>query len=146
MSLQHGFNNGQRPPTDEGAASESAVYVLDDDASVARAIERLLRAAGVPVKTFTDPHALLQCAEQHQPRVVVTDIWMPVMDGLEVQQRLRRLAPQTRVIVLTSNDDPAVRAKAMAAGAARFFLKPADDDEFLGGLQAELEACLTNRS
>ena len=124
---------------------ETTVCVLDDDPSLVKAIERLLRAGGVPVKTFTDPRALLQHAEQHQPRVVITDIWMPIMDGLEVQRRLRDLAPQASVIVLTSNDDPAVRAKALQAGAAAFFVKPADDDEFLDRIRAELDAAVTNR-
>ena len=58
------------------------------------------------------------------------------MNGLEVQRRLRSVSPGTRVIVLTSKDDPSVRAKALAAGASAFFLKPAPDEEFLGEIES----------
>ena len=146
MSLQsEHHNNGQRPPTSDPAKPAATVCVLDDDPSVVKALERLLRAGGVPVRTFTDPQALLDYARENQPPVVVTDIWMPRMDGLEVQRRLRDHSPETRVIVLTSNDDPAVRSKAMAAGAFGFFLKPADDDEFLARIEASLNGAHATR-
>jgi two-component system response regulator HydG len=85
-----------------------------------------------------DPVEFLRHAETSQPRLVVIDILMPIMNGLEVQSRLRTVSPSTRVIVLTSKDDPAVRFKAMAAGASDFFLKPVDDDEFLAGIESAL--------
>ena len=62
---------------------------------------------------------------------------MPVISGLEVQERLREASQSTRVIVLTGNDDPAIRAKAMSAGASGFFLKPVDD-EFVAAVKAAL--------
>ena len=63
------------------------------------------------------------------------DIRMPIMNGLEVQSRLRELSPSTQVIVLTSKDDPSVRSQAMDAGASAFFLKPVRDEEFLAGIE-----------
>jgi len=122
----------------EITAATASVYLLDDDPSVLKATGRLLRAADVEVKTFSDPHAFLQHAERQQPHVAVLDIWMPEMSGLEVQTRLRRVAPNTRVIALTSNDDPAVRAMLMENGASAFFLKPADDEEFLSCIRGAL--------
>jgi FixJ family two-component response regulator len=64
---------------------------------------------------------------------------MPVMDGLEVQNRLHDVSPATRVIVLTSKDDAVVRSKAMGAGACAFFLKPVEDDEFLAGIKSAFD-------
>ena len=64
---------------------------------------------------------------------------MPVMNGLEVQRRLRNISPSTRVIILTSNDDPAVRSKAMEAGAVAFFLKPVDNDAFLEAIRVNAD-------
>jgi two-component system response regulator HydG len=61
---------------------------------------------------------------------------MPIMNGLEVQTQLRAVSPSTRVVVLTSKDDPSVRNIAMDAGASAFFLKPVDHDEFLAGVQS----------
>ena len=118
----------------------SPVYLLDDDPSVLKATGRLLRAEGWEVESFTDPHAFLQHVERHQPRVVVIDILMPVMNGLEVQKRLRELAPATEVIVLTSKDDPTVRAQALAGGACEFFLKPVNGREFLNRIRDALDS------
>ncbi len=112
------------------------VCLLDDDASVLKATSRLLLSAGWEVEAFSDPHRFLGYAETYRPQVVVIDIWMPVMNGLEVQTRLRTLSPSTRVLVLTSKDDPEIRSKAMQAGASGFFLKPVHDDEFLDGIEA----------
>jgi FixJ family two-component response regulator len=114
------------------------VWLLDDDPSVLKATGRLLRAAGWGAKTFSDPQAFLLEAQREQPAVAVLDILMPVMNGLEVQTRLRQIAPATRVIVLTSKDDPFVHAKAMEGGASAFIPKSADDEEFLGRIGAVL--------
>ena len=104
------------------------VFLLDDDPSVLKSISRLLSSAGWEVETFTDPHLFLEHAQRQLPAVAVIDILMPLMNGLEVQVRLRNVSPSTQVIVLTSNDDPSVRSRAMAAGASAFLLKKVDDD------------------
>jgi len=117
-----------------------AVYLLDDDSSVLKATRRLLDSAGWNVKAFTDPIAFLEHAATHSPTVAVIDIRMPDMNGLEVQTRLRRVAPSTRVIVLTSKDDPAVRTTAMNAGAYAFFIKGVDGTEFLAGIKGAADS------
>lgn len=114
----------------------SAVCLLDDDPSVLKATERLLASEGWRVETFTDPDAFLQHAEICHPRVAVIDMWMPNLNGLEVQKRLGELSPGTRVIVLTANSDNVVRWKALAAGAAAFFIKPASCNEFLASIRS----------
>jgi FixJ family two-component response regulator len=116
------------------------VCLVDDDLSVLRATRRLLSFGGWKVESFSDPTAFLRYARTHQPEVVVLDIWMPVMDGLEVQRQLRTSCPSTRVIVLTSNDDPAVRSKAMDAGASAFILKTAGNDNFLAAIESAAAA------
>lgn len=120
------------------ATAKQAVTVclIDDDPSVLKATSRLLSFGGWKVKSFLDPTAFLRYARTHRPEVVVIDIWMPVMDGLEVQRRLQALCPSTQVIVLTSNDDPAVRSKAMDAGARAFFLKTVGHAEFLAAIES----------
>ena len=122
-----------------GAATEKtrpSVCILDDDASVVKSTSRLLLSAGWNVDSFTDPIEFLRHAETCQPRVAVLDILMPVMNGLEVQQRLRTISPATRVIILTSKDDPSVRTRALGAGASAFFVKPISDEEFLAGIES----------
>jgi DNA-binding NarL/FixJ family response regulator len=70
----------------------------------------------------------------------VIDIMMPLMNGLEVQARLRDLSPPTRVIILTAKDDPLIHAAALAAGATAFFLKPFDEQQFIAAVRLALSA------
>ena len=114
----------------------SAVYLLDDDPSILKATRRLLDSVGWKVEAFSDPNAFLEHAAIHCPELAVIDIVMPDMNGLEVQTRLRRVSPSTRVIVLTAKDDPSVRRMAMNAGASAFFIKGVESGEFLAGIKA----------
>jgi FixJ family two-component response regulator len=119
----------------------AAVYLLDDDASILKATRRLLDSAGWNnVETFTDPTAFLQRAAMDQPDLAVIDMLMPDINGLEVQKRLRRISPSTRVIVLTGNDDPSIRRTAMNAGASGFFIKGMESDDFLAGVEAATDS------
>jgi two-component system, LuxR family, response regulator FixJ len=112
------------------------VYVLDDDSSLLKSVRRLLDAAGYKVEAFTDPIEFLNQAALRRPEVAVIDIRMPEMNGLEVQRRLRTASPSTRVVILTSKDDPSIRTLAMNAGASAFLIKGVDDKEFLNGIKA----------
>jgi two-component system response regulator HydG len=116
------------------------VCLVDDDPSVLKATSRLLSFEGWKVESFSDPTAFLRYARTHRPEVVVLDIWMPIMDGLEVQRQLQTSCPSARVIVLTSNDDPAVRSKALDAGARAFILKTSGNDEFLAAVESAAAA------
>jgi len=115
---------------------EQRVCILDDDPFVVKATSRLLLSAGWNVDSFTDPSEFLQHAETCHPRVAVLDILMTVMNGLEVQQRLRTISPSTRVVILTSKDEPSVRTQAFSAGASAFFVKPTSAEEFLAGIES----------
>ena len=122
------------------ALNKETVYLLDDDSSILKSTGRLLDSAGWKVEAFTDPIAFLEHAAIHCPDVAVIDILMPVMNGLEVQTRLRSVSPSTRVIVLTAKDDPSVRRTAMNSGASAFFLKGVESGEFLAGVKAAVDS------
>ncbi len=114
------------------------VCLLDDDLSVLKAVARLLSAAGWQAEQFSDPEKFLEYAKIHRIPVAVIDIWMPLMNGLEVQSRLRELSPSTRVIIFTGKDDPRVRATALNAGASAFLTKPFDEEELLTAVRLAL--------
>ena len=118
----------------------SAVYLLDDDPSILKATRRLLDSLGWKVEAFSDPIAFLEHAAIHCPELAVIDMVMPDMNGLEVQTRLRRVSPSTRVIVLTAKDDPSVRRMAMNAGASAFFIKGIESGDFLAGVKAAADS------
>jgi FixJ family two-component response regulator len=122
------------------ALDKETVYLLDDDSSILKSTARLLDSAGWKVEAFTDPIAFLEHAAIHCPDVAVIDVIMPAMNGLEVQTRLRSISPSTRVIVLTSKDDPSVRIMAMNAGASAFFIKGVESCEFLAGVKAAADS------
>ena len=113
-----------------------SVFLLDDDPSVLKATGRLLDSAGWHVNAFTDPSTFLEHAATLCPDLAIIDILMPEMSGLEVQTRLRRVSPSTRVIVLTARDDPSVRRMAINAGASAFYIKGVESGEFLAGVKA----------
>ena len=122
------------------ALNKETVFLLDDDSSIIKSTGRLLDSAGWKVEAFTDPIAFLEQAAMRCPDVAVIDILMPEMSGLEVQTRLRRVSPSTRVIVLTAKDDPSVRRTAMNSGASAFFLKGVESGEFLAGVKAAVDS------
>jgi FixJ family two-component response regulator len=97
-------------------------------------------SAGWHPEQFSDPDKFLSHVKVHRPTVAIIDVWMPLMNGLEVQSRVRELSPSTRVIMFTGKDDPLVRSTSLKAGASAFFTKPFDDEEFLTAVRFALSA------
>jgi FixJ family two-component response regulator len=116
----------------------SVVCLLDDDPSVLKGLARLFSSADLDAKTFDHPEEFLRYAETHRPTVALIDVCMPLMSGLEVQSRLARISPSTRVIIFTGKDDPLVRSTALNAGASAFMTKPFDDEELLTAIRLAL--------
>jgi FixJ family two-component response regulator len=108
--------------------ARNGIWLLDDDASMLKALGRLLKSAGFAVEKFSDPADFLAELEQRECRVAVLDVWMPDMNGLEVQACLRRESPKTRIIFITGRDDASVRQTALDAGAFGFLAKPFEDE------------------
>ena len=113
------------------ASGRDGIWLLDDDASMLKALGRLLNSAGFGVEKFSNPADFLSELEQRECRVAVLDVWMPDMNGLEVQACLRRDSPKTRIIFITGRDDPSVRQTALDAGAFGFLAKPFEDEVLL---------------
>jgi len=114
------------------------VCLLDDDPSVLKGLSRLFSSADLDAKTFDDPREFLRYAQTHRPAVALIDVCMPQMSGLEVQSRLGKISPSTRVIIFTGKDDPLVRSTALNAGASAFLTKPFDDEELLTAVRFAL--------
>ena len=109
----------------------NSIWLLDDDASMLRALGRLLTSAGFAVEKFDHPADFLSKLKQGNCRVAVLDVWMPDINGLEVQACLRRDSPETRIIFISGRDDPPVRQTAHDGGALGFLAKPFDDEVFV---------------
>jgi EAL domain-containing protein (putative c-di-GMP-specific phosphodiesterase class I) len=108
----------------------SRVMVVDDSPANVRLLGRLLRGAGVnAVEGFTDPEPALRRCQQLLPDILLLDLHMPGLDGFGVMDALRSSLPADAflpVLVLTADDDAAVKQRALAAGAKDFLTKPFD--------------------
>ena len=114
------------------------VCLVDDDLSVLKSIERLLASDGFSVCAFNKPKEFLTYVQAHAVPLVVLDIWMEEMSGLEVQAQLSALSPQTRVIIITGREDQTAKLTALESGVIAFFTKPFDDDQFLNAVHGAL--------
>src|SRR5437764_2788945 len=113
------------------ASACNSIWLLDDDASMLKALGRLMSSAGLIAEKFSDPLTFLPRLKHGRCHVAILDVWMPVMNGLEVQARLRRDSPDTRIIFIAGRDDPSVRQTALDAGAFGFLRKPFEDEVLL---------------
>src|SRR5829696_1949232 len=112
----------------------SVVFVVDDDESLRRSLERLLRVSGYSVQTFSSAAAFLEHPEPDCPRCLLLDIRMPELTGLDVNQA----RPALSVILMTGFADMESCVLGMKAGAADFLLKPFDDDQLLDAVATSL--------
>ena len=110
------------------AADAGSICLLDDDLSMLKALDRLLTCEGFNVEKFSEPSVFLSTIGQAPCPVAILDVWMPEMNGLEVQEALRKDSPETRIIFISGRDDPSVRQTALEAGAFGFLSKPFDDE------------------
>ena len=115
------------------------ICILDDDASVCSSIEHLLDSDGLSAQTFERADDFLTHASRNKVALAVLDVWLPEVSGLAVQQRLREVSPDTRVIVMTGREQPGIRTAALAAGAVAFLVKPFDDETFLTLVRSALD-------
>jgi FixJ family two-component response regulator len=114
------------------------VCLVDDDPAVLTSLERLLRSYGFSVRSFSKPKSFLAHVQAHPVPVVVLDIWMDEMSGLEVQANLSALSPGTRVIIITGRKDPSAKLTALHLGVVAFFTKPFDSGQFLSAVHGAL--------
>jgi two-component system response regulator FixJ len=124
------------PPSEKSAPE--IVCLVDDDSAVLKSIGRLLASDGFSHCSFDRPKDFLDHVRSNKVPVVVLDILMGEMNGLDVQAQVSELSPRTRVIVITGREDPKMKDAALRAGAVAFFSKPFDDGEFLGAVRGAL--------
>src|SRR6184192_4930431 len=116
-------------PTEE--PSSEIVCLVDDDPLVLRSTGLLLASDGFAVRRFDNGEDFIAYVASHDVPLVVLDIWMEGMTGLEVLARLCAISPQTHVIVITGHEDSAARITAMQIGIVAFLTKPFDGEQFL---------------
>jgi FixJ family two-component response regulator len=117
------------------------ISVVDDEASVRKALGRLLRASGFDVETFASGTEFLDSLRRQPPHCTILDLHLPGLSGLEVQQRLRQENISVPCIIITGKDEPGLGDRALTSGAAAFLRKPLDEQSLLAAITAAVPDC-----
>lgn len=121
-------------PRSDGVAA--TVYVIDDDASVLRALRRLLQAAGFTVATFAGADEFLEATHASPPDCLVLDIHLGVLSGFDLHEHLVAASMPIPTIFITGHDEAATRERAHKAGAAGYLPKPFEDQALISAIDA----------
>ncbi len=110
------------------------ISVVDDDESVRKSLQRLLRTMGFEVRTFSSALEFLDHGPLDNHGCVIVDVRMPEMSGLELQKRLSEAGISLPLVFITAYDDPSVHEQAMQAGALAFLQKPFNDQALMDAI------------
>lgn len=113
---------------------QNEIFVVDDDAPVRRAVDRLLRTAGYCVRTFGSAQEVLAVIDGEEPACLIIDVRMPECNGLDLFDTLRKTTTSAPVIFITGHGDIPMAVRAMKAGAFDFLTKPFDDQALLSAV------------
>jgi two-component system KDP operon response regulator KdpE len=116
------------------------ILVVDDDPDLVRALRLRLRANNYEVTTAADGYSAIASAQKERPALIILDLGLPVGDGFVVLDRLQNIDALSGVpvIVLSARDPQSNEERALKAGAAAFFQKPADNDELMNVIRVSL--------
>jgi FixJ family two-component response regulator len=124
---------------DKVVSTEPVVYVVDDDPSVSRALERLFRVAGFHPKVFADARTFLSRESLESPSCLVLDVQLPDRNGLDLQKELAERGWNVPIVFITGHGDVPMAVEAMRMGAVHFLPKPFDTRALLAAVRQALE-------
>jgi FixJ family two-component response regulator len=116
------------------------IAIVDDYDAVREATERLVRSIGYNVSTFASAEEFLKSKQFSNTSCIITDLQMPGLSGLDLQDQLIARDHRIPIILITGYPDENVQARAMKAGAVAFLSKPVNPDHLLGYLGKALKA------
>jgi FixJ family two-component response regulator len=116
------------------------VAVVDDDDAFRAALQRLLKSAGLAVRSYASAEHFLNSGEQHETGCLIADIRMPGMSGLDLQARLNTDHCPIPTIFITAHGDEKMRLQAMRGGAVKFLAKPFDGAVLIESIRVALES------
>jgi DNA-binding NtrC family response regulator len=116
------------------------VLVIDDESIVCLSCTRILQPQGYEVRTFQDPRAGLQEALNGSYDLILLDLVMPELAGMQVLKRLREAEVPSRVVIITGHASVETAVEAMKRGATDYLAKPFSPTQLLAVLSKALEA------
>ena len=121
------------------SADSATVFVIDDDARIRAATERLLKSVGLHAESYATPKEFLTRKLPDGPTCLVLDVRLPGMSGLDVQRKLAEEGIEIPVIFITGHADIPMTVRAMKSGAVEFLTKPFRDQDLLDAIQQALQ-------
>jgi FixJ family two-component response regulator len=115
------------------------VAIVDDDELMRGALQGMLKAVGLPARTYASAEEFLNSGQQHETACLIADIRMPGISGLDLQAKLNAEHCRIPTIFITAHGDESMRMQALRAGAVEFLAKPFDDELLLDSVRAALE-------
>ncbi len=112
------------------------IFLVEDDASVRRALQRLVRSFGYQVDAFASAREVLHTLSTAAPDCLIVDVQMPGLNGLGLQHHLAEAGHKLPIIFITAHEDAQVYQHAMEAGAVAFLYKPFSDEALLEAIHA----------
>jgi FixJ family two-component response regulator len=119
--------------------AQPIVFIVDDDPSVRRSTERLVRSAGLEVQTFTSAREFLKHPRADRPACLVLDVRMPGLSGMDLQRELTQSGIHIPIIFITGHGDIPMSVRAMKAGAVEFLTKPFRSRSLLDAVRAAID-------
>ena len=122
--------------------ANARVLLADDHTIVAEGLKSLLKEEFELVATVGDGRALVEAATRLRPDVIVTDISMPLLNGLDAMRQLKKDGNEAKVVILTMHADERLVTEAFRAGASGYLLKQSAGEELVSAIEAALEGRL----
>jgi len=119
-------------------AQRARLLVADDHMVVVEGISKLLLPSYEIVGTARDGRELIEAAQRLKPDVILLDISMPLMNGIEAARRLRRLLPATKIVILSMHSEPEYVREALRVGASGYVLKSSASSEVIKAVEEVL--------
>ena len=120
------------------AQASAPIAIVDDDELMRGALQGLLKAAGLPSRTFASAEEFLETGDPRRCGCLIADIRMPGMSGLDLQAALKADRIAIPIIFITAHGDERMRLQALRSGAVEFLAKPFDDEVLLETVRAAL--------
>jgi len=145
-----GPHNGSRKDAQDigtlAATGRIRVAVIEDDESLRQALSFQLRTAGIEATAYASAEELLEASDAREFDCVVADIYLPRMNGLELQEELSRTIPYASIVFITGRGDLSLGMHAMRKGAVDFLEKPVDDHALLSSIDRGVELSRRRRT
>jgi len=125
--------------------NQPVVFLIEDDEAVRKAVSLLMMSAGLVCEGYASGIDFLEVYDSSRPGCVVTDMRMPGMSGLDLQERLTAMDPVPQIIIITGHGDVPAAVRAMKQGALDFIEKPFGDQALLDAVQRAIDKDLSNR-